>query len=643
MHRYIAVVWNPLSLESVRTFQSLGLSATSKPPEWTVACDAPGTFVMCASTLQGTAQIYPLSNNGGVVLGRIFERGGSSTSARTNIDADETHRIVRSAGQHLVDSYWGNYVAIVRDESLAQVHIFRDPIGNVPCYRTTFAGVDIFFSHIDDCVRLLPISFSIDRHYLLRCLIFCLLSTADTGLEGVEHVPAGTRLTLAQGRTTHALMWDPIEIARRRGIEQVTEATSALRSTVQSTVDAWAACYENITLRLSGGFDSSVMAGCLAQAPSKPRVEYLNAWIDIELDSSRLYLPGMDASNADKFRAIAGHGDERYFARLVAERWGVPLIERRKTLAMDLSRHWHTPLRLCPGLYYTAMQTDDASVELAKTHGTQAFFSGLGGDSVFLATQQSLPAMDYAYVHGIRAGFWQQIAATARLSKESLWTILNKAIRYGVLRRRHPSLFSFLAQPSLVKGELMGTLTEADFSSDLARRLAQASLPPGKHHHVSGLDSSPDFDFIFESGRYADHVDPLNSQPVWELMLQMPTWITLTGGISRGLARRAFSDLIPEQIRKRTMKGTGSPYYQHLVRQHKDFLRTTLLDGLLVEQGYLDRRRVEECLRAEEPAMQISAVTLLNYFATEVWLQQWTEHERLRLTHRSVNLQKASS
>lgn len=233
MQRYLAVVWNALNLESVRTFQSLGISSASKPPEWTVACDAPGTFVMYTSTLQGTAQIYPLANNSGVVLGRLFERRNSSRSARTAIDANETHRIVRSAGQYLVDNYWGNYVAIVRDEQQSAVHTFRDPVGNVPCYHTCFAGVSIFFSHIDDCVRLLPLSFSINRQYLIRCLIFSLLSTTDTGLEGVEHVPAGTRMTLARGHTTRALVWDPIEMARRPNIEQLTVAASALRSTVQ--------------------------------------------------------------------------------------------------------------------------------------------------------------------------------------------------------------------------------------------------------------------------------------------------------------------------------------------------------------------------------------------------------------------------
>jgi asparagine synthase (glutamine-hydrolysing) len=295
---------------------------------------------------------------------------------------------------------------------------------------------------------------------------------------------------------------------------------------------------------------------------------------------------------------------------------------------MPLSRLWHAPLRVAPALYYTVMQTDDAEVELAKTQGAQAFFSGQAGDSVFLATQQSFPAMDYAHRHGISPALWKHLGATSRLSGDSLWAVFGKAIRHGLGRRPYSFAFDVLAQPTLLTTELAATLTKEDFESELARRLTQAGLPPGKSNHVRGVGWSAYYDFVFNSGRHADHVDPLNSQPVWELMLQIPTWTVLTGGVSRGLARQAFADFLPTEIRKRVVKGTGGPYYQHLVRNNKDFLRARLLDGLLVQQGYLDRNKVEQCLSAAEPAMTVSAVTLLNYLAAEIWLQQWTEHRQ---------------
>jgi asparagine synthase (glutamine-hydrolysing) len=644
MHRYLAVLWDSHNLQSVQSFQSLQLTSATKPAQWTIACEAPGTFVMHTGPRRGSAEAYPLKDNQGVVLGRVFDRHQSEYSAapRIALNADETHRIVGSAGQHLVERYWGAYVAFVRDESTARHHVFRDPIGNVPCYHTRFKGVEIFFSHVEDCARLLPVAFAVDRQYLTRWLIYCGLTTSETGLENVQSVPAGERLTFLHGHMTRSILWDPIALAGAAHLEQADEAAGALRSTVQNTVDAWASCYGNITHKLSGGLDSSILAGCLAHAPSGPRVSYLNVSIQMEMQPERLHLPGFDPRLAAKTRAIAGSGDERYFARLVADHWKIPLVEGQRTLSMDLMRLWHTPLNVSPSMYYTSMEMDDAELELARSHGTEAFFSGQAGDELLFATQQPLPAIDYAHRHGLTRGLWEQLVATSKLSKESLWAVLGKAVRHGILRRPYALPFALLKQPTLVNEELAGKLTSEDFEYDLSRRVSRSALPPGKRHHVNGVAGAGYYDFVFDSGKYADHIDPLNSQPVWEVMLQIPTYTALHGGISRGLARRAFADLLPAQIRKRQVKGTGGPFYQYLVRRNRAFLRERLLDGLLVQQGYLDRRRVQECLEAQDPSTRIYAVHILNCLAAEVWLRQWTEYQRHGAAPESTMLQNAT-
>lgn len=644
MHRYLAILWDSLNLESVRTFQSFNLTAPSKPAEWAIACEAAGTFVMHTGLRRGSAEAYPLERNSGVVLGRIFDRRRSeyASPSRISFGADETQKIVDSAGQHLVDRYWGTYVAVVRDEAASRNHVFRDPIGNVPCYHTRFKGVEIFCSHIEDCMRLLPVAYSINRQYLARWLIYSSLTTQATGLEGVENIPAGERLTFSQGRVTRSILWNPIAIASTADLERPDAAASALRATVQDTINAWASCYEKITLQLSGGLDSSIVAGCLAHAPSNPQINYLNLCINIESGQEQLPIPGIDRRTAEKIRAITGRGDERYFARLVAERWKTALIERQRTLGMDLMRLWNTPLKVSPALYFTKMETEDASLELVRTHGTQAFFSGQAGDSVFLATVQPLPAIDHAYLHGLGSGLWEQIFATCRLSRDSLWSVLGKTIRHGLLRSAYVSPFAVLNLPTLVNEELTADLTNQDFESELARRISCSSLPPGKKDHVKGLTWSAYYDFVFDSGNHADHIDPLNSQPVWELMLRIPTCTLLTGGTSRGLARRAFADLLPAEIRKRQVKGTGSPFYQQLVQRNKALLRERLLDGLLVQHGYLNRRRLEACLSAQEPSLTIPAPFILSYLAAEIWLQQWTETRRYATTLGPQTLQTAT-
>jgi asparagine synthase (glutamine-hydrolysing) len=176
--------------------------------------------------------------------------------------------------------------------------------------------------------------------------------------------------------------------------------------------------------------------------------------------------------------------------------------------------------------------------------------------------------------------------------------------------------------PSLLRKESIAELTNEDFASPLAG--ATSSLPAGKQNHIAGVHWASYYDFVFYSGRYADDVDPLNSQPVWELMLQLPTYTILADGVSRGLARRAFADVLPAEIRRRQAKGIGTAFYQRVVRQNRRRLQEWLLDGLLVREGYLDRNKLDRYLAADEPFVSVSAAQVLSYLAAEIWLQRWS-------------------
>jgi asparagine synthase (glutamine-hydrolysing) len=625
MQRYIALLWNVRSLDSLRTLDALDVTSALPTRDWSTAHHGPGILVMQPRTQHVAAQIHPLRDQAGVILGRLFDRHHDdySTAPALSFNDSDTRKIVNSAGQHLVDRYWGTYLAIVHDVAQSRYHVFRDPVGTLPCYRVSHGGVEIFCSHIEDCTRLLPVAFPINRGYLARWLFYTSLTTTQTGLENVALLPAGERLTFSQGSASRSRIWDPIAIARDPDFAAPDAAAKTLRSVVQNTVDAWASCYRHVTHRLSGGLDSSIVAGCLAQSPSRPATTYLNLSVDVGFDQERFRAPGLDPRLAEKIRAIVGHGDERHFARLVAQRWNIELIETQRDLSMDLRRLWQVPLRTSPAMYFTKLETTDAELALVKSRGSQAFFSGQAGDSVFLGTLQPLPAMDYAHLHGFKRGLWQQIADTSVLSRDSLWTVLGKTFSHGILRRPYAPPISVFDRPTLLDTELAGGLTRKHFTSPLAELAARANLPPGKQNHVRGVAWSAYYDFVFDSGQHADHIDPLNSQPVWECALRLPSYTMLTGGVSRGLARQAFADLLPAEIRKRQVKGTGGPFYQHLVRRNRAFLREHLLEGLLIKERYLDRRKLDECLAADDPSLTIPAPILLSYLAAEIWLQQW--------------------
>ena len=626
MNRLLAIVWDPRNLEAVRALETLnpGAYTTRQPESWVAVYQGPGALVLHHRQHHDKpAQVYSLGERRGVIVGRLFERRQDdySSAARISFDERRSRRIVESAGQYLIDEYWGTYLAIVCDETAGKYHVFRDPVGTAPCYFISHRGVNLFCSHIEDAVRLLPGEFPINSRYLARWLFYPSLMTIQTGLDNVTELPSGERLTFERDTMSRARLWNPVSFACEPDFSTPEQAAQSLRSTLQTTVNAWASCYGRITHRLSGGLDSSIVAACLAHAPSKPELTFLNLSIDVGFDQLRFHRHGLDKRTEEKVRAIAGHGDERYFARLVAKRWNVELVQRQRDLSMDLRRLWNVRLTTAPSMYFTQLEMDDAELELVQTHRPEAFFSGQAGDSVLLATLQALPAIDYARLHGLRRGLWDQIVASCALSKDSLWSVLGKTLSSGLLGRPYVPPLSILDRPTL----LNQVFTAEDFGSSIVELPNYAALPPGKQNHVRGVAWSAFHEFVFGSGQHAEHIDPLNSQPVWEQMLRLPTYTLLVGGVSRGLARRAFADVLPSEIRRRQVKGTGGPFYQHLLRRNKALVRETLLDGLLVKENYFDRDKLDACLGQEDPSITIPAHVLLCYLAAEIWLRQWRE------------------
>ena len=83
-----------------------------------------------------------------MVLGKLFERLGNSPSTAVPLSLGEarTRAITESRGRHLVDGYWGRYVAFLYDGVAKTTRVLRDPSGGLPCLTIRFGGVRLYFS-----------------------------------------------------------------------------------------------------------------------------------------------------------------------------------------------------------------------------------------------------------------------------------------------------------------------------------------------------------------------------------------------------------------------------------------------------------------------------------------------------------------
>lgn len=605
MYRYIALLWDTTNGRSEPAARALTDRLRASRTKWSRVLEAPGIEVFHAGLGTGPSAVYPLPRAGGVVLGTLFSRGfGAEASSRAGVFDDvEATRIVATGGKHLLEKYWGRYVALIRAKDSPEVLVLRDPSGTLPCWYTEHDGVSIVCSDIEDCRDLGALTFTINWDYVAGRVAHAPLQVRDTALNEVSEIQPGERLHIRAGAVTREIAWNPIEIARSAPLQSPEEAMVLLRAAAVDCVHAWASCYDGIVHNLSGGLDSSIVLSCLRSAPSRPRVTCLNY-----------------------FRHGPGE-DERRYARLMAQHASAELVEYEPDPAdVRLDDLYHLCRTPRPWFYLYGLQHARFEAALAAQYGASAMFTGAGGDSVFYQARGDLALCDFVLDRGLGRGLLAAAVDAARVSKQSIWPLLLKALRYRIWSPKwDPVGMSKPFKRTIVTPAVV----------DMAKRNRSlshpwltpenvAGVPPGILWHIMSLSMPPAYYGSFQWSGDLEKILPLLGQPLVELCLRIPTYHLIQGGRDRALARRAFEGDLPRQIVRRYAKGRVDRSTRNILDANLDFVRELLLDGLLVRRGLLDRAGLELYLsREHSPADFQYNEILYEHVSTEAWLRSW--------------------
>lgn len=607
MFRYIALVWNVSDEQQSRTAESL--DARLRARQWTPVFVAKGLRAFCADLGPGTLRAQPLANDVGVILGTLFERNrdvdDDSPARRTALTARSCEAILASRGRWLIENCWGNYVAFMRDAGSGTVRVLKDPTGSLPCFTTRSDNVAVCFSQVGDCVELGLRRFTIDREYLhARVLGFNDLQRNP--LEGVEQVRRGECVELDPAaeplvRSSRAY-WNPFTfVGGESAIEDPAHAAAAMRATVRSCTQTLSAGHASLLHRLSGGLDSSIVAGCLGRASTQPRITcytYFNP---------------------------EGRSDERPWARLAAEHTGFehvecPIVPTNVPLTeLVRPRPATEPL---PLLAYLLRSTIEH--RLAAERKATAVFTGDGGDSGFCSDSFPYAVTDYLRRHGPRPAALRLASEVALRTERSTWAVLLSSTRHWLFgAKMSEQLPALLMGSRLVSAQLRDARTIPDnyphpwFGElrhvpwDLIRRLGVLVSTPEFYNVTDAAQAEPEV------------VSPLYAQPAVELFLRIPIHVHAEGGRDRGLARRAFAREVPEPILQRLWKDRAPGFHSEVLLRNLDLVREILLDGVLVNEGLLDRAAVEAALAAGPSKTDVLPVEIYRHLDVEVWARYW--------------------
>ncbi len=249
--------------------------------------------------------------------------------------------------------------------------------------------------------------------------------------------------------------------------------------------------------------------------------------------------------------------------------------------------------------------------------------SGVGGDEVFFNGAPLLSLADYVHERGLDSEFIPAALGVSRLTGLSVWKALYAAIAGGCgSRPRWNPLIGKLWSDPLINREAveplldLGSYRSSWFSRD-------QYVPPGKQFQICFIEryNSNMGSLAMEEMCDPEPVHPLLSQPLVELCLRIPTYLSMYGGQDRAIARQAFSTDVPKEILERRWKGIREDYTAEMFRRNADFMRDTLLNGRLVAAGLLHRSRLQSALSAGPSGGFRGMHVLSRYLAIELWFR----------------------
>jgi asparagine synthase (glutamine-hydrolysing) len=608
MYRYFVLNWNPRDPQAVAGAQLLSQRLAAHSSGWIRVLEAGGVAAFHAGLCSGASETLLLDHGAGAVFGRIFNRDMPSAAAtrRIEFDCNESLKIVRTGGRRLIERYWGRYVGLVLDAATGESWVLRDPSGQMPCFIASHQGVNLVFSDLEDCVGLGVLRFTVSWEYIRAMIAYSGYQARETALQEVSEVQLGERIRFSGSAIHRSLEWDPLAIAQRDPIQDADTAVAELRCATRACIHAWAGCYTDILHNLSGGLDSSIVLSCLKDAPSQPNVTCLHYF----------------GTGPDE--------DERKYARLMASHARTELIEHQLT-AQEAQLDQILNLRRSPRPWFYLYELEHSQFEgrLAAERNVNGLFCGAGGDGVFFQAHADLAVTDYLFDHGPGRDLLRVAVDAARVSRKSIWPLLINAVRSRVFPTQlHPLRMSELPPRTIVSQEVVraGRRNSKMIHPWLANRAAR-KVPPGILWHAMSVGAAPAYYPSFDSGPYPERTMPLLSQPLVELCLRIPTYVLIRNGVDRATARRAFAPDLPPEISKRRNKGRIDQHLRDVLDANLDFVRDTLLNGRLVEQGLLNRRNLELYLtRDRSPADFQYSEILQEQLCVEAWLARWLDN-----------------
>lgn len=310
--------------------------------------------------------------------------------------------------------------------------VFRSPFSNIHCFYFKLDGAYIFFSDVEMFDLLRPHGLSIDWDFAYIYLKNSYTVTNRTALKGLKLLQHSQALCIDNKKEEVKYLWNPLDYCNQKDDRCLEEIQYSLRNVTVSCFDAWSRIFNRGMVRLSGGLDSSLVAGIMSRLPNRPDIVCVTHY-----DGSPL-------------------NDERAYARLTSEYTGYALKEIKVNPGL-CDFHYYENFTKMPWPFMIGTNwgslTEESSISDKYHLGVK--INGEGGDVLFGFMRNNFAAKYYYYDNGFSLKFLKVAMNSAIVSDTSLWETLIEARSGECVRARYlpekEDKYSWGINPSLVE------------------------------------------------------------------------------------------------------------------------------------------------------------------------------------------------
>ena len=534
---------------------------------------------------------------------------------RTQTDTEVIIYAYERWGTDCLKRLRGMFAFAIWDTRRKRLLLARDRVGKKPLFYTQAGGHFLFASELQGLLAHPAVSREANASAIDAYLTWGYVPAPYTAFRGIHKLPPAHCLTLdvaGDGLQMRLEAYWSLDYEPKQLVDE-EEAAAILREKLTEAVRLRMISDVPLGAFLSGGIDSSIMVGLMAQLSDRP---------------VKTFSIGFEEADYN----------ELHHARRIAERWGTDhheFIVKPDALAVVelLVRHFGEPYAdssSIPTYYVSKMTRDHVTVAL----------NGDGGDESFAGYERYLGNRIAERVHSIPGGRWP-MRAMGRVLPDSInpksrlrqakrfLTVATQPMpqRYG----RWLTFFDERAKANLYRPELRARLngfsptgwmeglfetTEHMDSVDAAMSVDVRSYLP--YDLLVKVDITSMANSLEARSPFLDH-------EVMEFAARLPVAMKLRGRSAKYLLKKAFSDMLPAENVNRRKMGFGVPVGEWFRGSLRPLLEDALLSEQMEARGYFNPAAVRKLVVDHTERRADHSFPLWNLMMLELWHREFLD------------------